>query len=182
MFTIQSLLLLLLLVHYIIVSCVMKPLVILEVNIAYLQIVYWISGLANCQWVKRWLRRRGFTSWTVFLCILQNYFFPSCRIISILDWYIIAMAFKNLALFETWQFVPNSSKGNCGNSFKPKVVIFVVWVKHNRVMFITVENLQHILCIVNANKYYVKHRHRRNVTSHQSFSLCWLFNACKILW
>jgi len=35
------------------------------------------------------------------------------------------MAFMNLALFETWQFLPNSSKKNGEISFKPKVMIFV---------------------------------------------------------
>ena len=56
---------------------------------------------------------------------------------------MVAMAFMNLALFETWQFVPNSSKENCGHSF-------VAGVIHYRVRFIIVENLQHILCTENA--------------------------------
>ena len=47
---------------------------------------------------------------------------------------MVAMAFMNLALFETWQFVPNSSKENCGHSF-------VAGVIHYRGRFIIVENL-----------------------------------------
>ena len=49
----------------------------------------------------------SFNSAGFFLSFLQNYFFQFCRVI---DSFKIAIAFKNLALFETWQFVPNSSK------------------------------------------------------------------------
>jgi len=71
----------------------------------------------------------------VFLCILKKYFFASRKSASLhstelfISWtdtlYIIAMAFNNLALFETWHYVPNSSKKVCDKRSKPKVVIFV---------------------------------------------------------
>ena len=118
------------------------------------QISHWISGLANSQWVKRWLRRKGFSSWSVFLCIPQKYFSASYRIIYIpgLKLYIIAVAFKNLALFETWQFVPYSSKKAGDNSLKPKMVIFLAWVIQYRVRFIIVENLQHVYLMYRKSK------------------------------